>query len=74
MNEQSDYVKVEGLDAESVKLLRELEAKAAAKTASDYAHVVWAYGSLWVLFALYGVFLWRKHQGLRREIAEFREP
>ena len=59
-NVDEQYEKVEGLDAETTQCVRACEAKAAAKTASDYQHIVWAYGVIWSLFAIYGVLLWRR--------------
>jgi hypothetical protein len=65
-----EYEPVEGLDQKSVQCVRACEAKAAEKTASDYEHIVWAYGVIWSLFAAYGVFLWRKAQRQRIEVAD----
>jgi hypothetical protein len=62
------YEAVTGLDAMSVKLERQIEAKAAAKTASDYEHVVWAYGVIWALFAIYGMFLWGRAGRIRADV------
>ena len=67
------YEKVEGLDAKSVELERQIEAKAAAKTASDYQHVVWAYGVIWSLFAIYGILLWRRAARIRDDVARLRK-
>ena len=52
--------KVEGRDRETVRLKREYEAEVENKVASDYSHIVWAYGIIWALFAIYGVILWRR--------------
>lgn len=68
--EDGQYVAVEGLDQKSVELARVIEARAAAKTASDYQHIVWAYGLIWTLFALYGLYLWRRASQLRADLAE----
>ena len=35
-------------------------------------HVVYAYAALWVIAAAFLVFLWRRQQGLRSEIAQLR--
>jgi hypothetical protein len=69
---QSDdqYEPVTGLDQEHVACVRACEAEAAAKTASDYTHVIWAYGIIWSLFAIYGVMLWRRATRQRVEIAD----
>jgi len=65
-----EYEPVEGLDVETVQCVRACEAVAAEKTASDYSHVVWAYGVIWSLFAAYGVLLWRRAQRQRDDLAE----
>lgn len=65
-----EYEPVTGLDQETVACVRACEAEAAAKTASDYVHVVWAYGVIWSLFAIYGVLLWRRATRQRIEIAD----
>jgi hypothetical protein len=65
-----EYEPVTGRDQETVACVRACEAEAAAKTASDYAHVVWAYGVIWSLFAIYGVLLWRRATRQRVEIAD----
>lgn len=66
------YEPVTGRDQETVQCVRACEAEAAAKTASDYEHVVWAYGVLWSLFAGYGVLLWRRAVAQRQDLAELR--
>jgi hypothetical protein len=66
------YEPVTGLDQGTVQCVRACEAEAAAKTASDYEHVVWAYGVLWALFAGYGVLLWRRAVAQRQDLAELR--
>jgi hypothetical protein len=67
-----EYEPVTGLDVQTVQCVRACEAEAAAKTASDYQHVIWAYGVLWSLFAAYGVFLWRRARQQADDIAELR--
>ena len=52
--------KVEGRDPTTVRLKRAYEAEVENKVASDYSHIVWAYGIIWALFAIYGVMLWRR--------------
>jgi hypothetical protein len=64
------YEPVTGLDAATIQCVRACEAVAAEKTASDYAHVVWAYGVIWSLFAAYGVLLWRRAQRQKDDLAE----
>ena len=67
------YEAVTGLDAKSVELDRQIEAKAAAKTASDYEHIVWAYGVIWALFAVYGMLLWRRASRIRDDVAALKK-
>ena len=64
------YEPVTGRDQETVQCVRACEAEAAAKTASDYSHIVWAYGVIWSLFAIYGITLWRRAVAQRQDIAE----
>ena len=66
------YAPVAGRSREDKELLSALEEQAAAKTASDYEHIVWAYGVLWALFAAYGLFLWRRSARLRADMRELR--
>lgn len=66
------YEPVTGLDQQTVQCVRACESVAAAKTASDYEHVVWAYGVIWSLFAVYGVLLWRRAGAQRQDLAELR--
>jgi hypothetical protein len=69
---EDGYEPVTGLDQETVQCVRACESVAAAKTASDYEHVVWAYGVIWALFAGYGFFLWQRATAQRQDIAELR--
>ncbi|MCX4239843.1 hypothetical protein [Paraliomyxa miuraensis] len=64
-----EYEAVEGIDRETIECQRSCEAVAARKTASDYEHIVWAYGVLWSLFAIYGLMLWRRGQRLQGDVA-----
>ena len=60
--------KVEGRDPATVRLKREYEAQVENKVASDYSHIVWAYGIIWALFAVYGVLLWRRSSAQRADL------
>ena len=60
--------KVEGRDPKTVRLKREYEAQVENKVASDYSHIVWAYGVIWALFAIYGVILWRRTLAQRADL------
>ena len=61
--------KVEGRDPTTVRLKREYEAEVENKVASDYNHIVWAYGIIWALFAIYGVILWRRSAAQKADLA-----
>ncbi|MCA9706019.1 MAG: hypothetical protein KDK70_09250 [Myxococcales bacterium] len=63
-----EYEAVEGLTRADIECQRAHEAAAAKKTASDYQHIVWAYGVIWSLFAIYGVMLWRRGQRLSADV------
>lgn len=63
-----DYEPVTGLDRETIECQRACEAVAAQKTASDYEHIVWAYGILWALFCGYGILLWRRGEKIRADV------
>lgn len=65
-----DYEPVTGLDRATKSCVRACEAEAAAKTASDYQHIIWSYGILWALFAGYGVFLWLRSNRQRIEMQD----
>jgi hypothetical protein len=45
---------------------------AAAHIAKDEKHVVLAYTAMWLIAAGFVVFLWRRQQGLKAEIAQLR--
>ena len=36
------------------------------------AHVIYAYAAMWVIAALFVIFLWRRQQALKSEIAQLR--
>ncbi|KIG15039.1 hypothetical protein DB30_06071 [Enhygromyxa salina] len=61
--------KVEGRDPATVRLKRAYEAEVENKVASDYSHIVWAYGVIWAIFAIYGALLWRRAVAQRADLA-----
>ncbi len=63
-----EYESVEGRDPTTTKLKREYEAEVEHKVASDYQHIVLAYGVIWSLFAIYGILLWRRSVRLGRDL------
>lgn len=66
--------KVEGRDPETVRLKRAYEAEVEAKVASDYQHIVWAYGIIWVLFVGYAMLLWRRASAQRADLDRLAKP
>ena len=67
--EEPGTKKVEGRDPQTVRLKREYEAEVEKKVSSDYQHIVWAYGIIWALFAIYGVILWRRAVSQKADLA-----
>lgn len=65
-----DYEKVEGIDRKTVELKRAYEAEVEAKVASDYSHIVWAYGLIFALFAGYGAFLLFRSSKLSKDLED----
>ncbi|MCA9688944.1 MAG: hypothetical protein KC636_05000 [Myxococcales bacterium] len=70
---QPEYAPVVGVSREDKEKAAMLEEAVAHKVARDYEHIVWAYGVLWGLFALYGVYLWRRGARLRADVDELRK-
>lgn len=68
-----EYEAVEGLDQETQSLMRKYEAKVERKVASDNAHIVAAYGVIWSLFAIYGVFLLIRTFRQQRDLADLKK-
>ena len=64
--------KVEGRDPATVRLKRAYEAEVENKVASDYSHIVWAYGIIWALFAIYGALLWRRASAQKADVDALR--
>jgi hypothetical protein len=71
-DEPGQTKKVEGRDPTTVRLKREYEAEVENKVASDYSHIVWAYGIIWALFAVYGVLLWRRASAQKADLDNLR--
>lgn len=65
-----DYVRDETAAKGFQGCVRACEAEASAKTASDYQHIVWAYGVIWSIFAVYGILLWRRAVSQQADMAE----
>ena len=65
--------KVEGRDPQTVRLKRAYGAEVENKVATDYSHVVWAYGIIWAIFAVYGALLWRRASAQRADLEALRK-
>lgn len=46
--------------------------QAAAQVAENERHVILAYAAMWIIAALFVVFLWRRQQALKVEIAQLK--
>jgi hypothetical protein len=66
------YAPVTGISRADKEQAAQMEQQVAHKVASDYSHIIWAYGILWTLFALYGIFLWRKSAALKADMQDLR--
>lgn len=64
---EDEYESVEGRDAQTTALKRQYEAEVEHKVASDYQHIVLAYGVIWSLFVLYGVWLWMRSVKIQKD-------
>lgn len=66
---EDGYEAVTGLDQETVALKRSYEAEVEAKVASDYSHIVWAYGILWSLLCGFAITLLVRGHRQQRDLA-----
>lgn len=69
---KAGYAPVAGLTVKDKEHKAMLEEQVAAKVANDYQHIVWAYGVLWSLFAIYGIFLWWRSAKIRLDVEDLR--
>ena len=67
-----EYEAAEEFSPEVARCKQIVEPGVSQKVAADYAAVVWAYGIIWSLFALYGLFLWMRSRSIQRDIIELR--
>jgi hypothetical protein len=75
MNEDPQFAKAIVLTADKQIDQRTLDAHeaAAAQIAENERHVIYAYAAMWVLAVLFIVFLWRRQQALKGELAMLRK-
>ena len=64
----SEFEAVTGLDPQTIREKRAFEEEVSRKVASDYAHIIWAYGIIWLLFVIYAGLLWRKNAQIQRDL------
>ena len=43
-----------------------------AQIAENERHVIYAYAAMWILAALFLIYMWRRQQGLKTELAQLR--
>lgn len=63
-----EYEPVSDFSLEKVEMRKEMEQGVYDKVMSDLHHVVWAYGVIFALFAVYGVYLLRRGAKLRDDL------
>lgn len=59
---------VEAIDQQTI----DAHKRASADIAENERHVIWAYAAMWILSALFLVYMWRRQQGLKSELAQLR--
>jgi hypothetical protein len=59
---------IEAIDQQTI----EAHQRAAADIAENERHVIYAYAAMWILAALFLVYMWRRQQGLKTELAQLR--
>ena len=70
--ENEEYESYRDSDPAVVEFKIRYESEVEAKVASDYSHIVWAYGVIWALFAVYAMFLWRRSRVLSADVDALR--
>ncbi|HEY5951870.1 MAG TPA: hypothetical protein VIV40_40520 [Kofleriaceae bacterium] len=59
---------VEAIDQQTI----DAHKRAAADIAENERHVIYAYAVMWIVAALFLVYMWRRQQGLKTELAQLR--
>lgn len=78
LNANPEFAKavVETYNKKAVELLDqqtlEQHTAAAAQVAENERHVIYAYAAMWILAALFLVYMWRRQQGLKSELVALR--
>jgi hypothetical protein len=67
-----EYEAAEEFSPEVARCKQIVEPGVSQKVADDYAAVVWAYGVIWSLFAIYGIILWVRSKSLQRDLLDLR--
>lgn len=66
--ETYDKKAVEAIDQQTI----EAHQRAAADIAENERHVIYAYAAMWIFAALFLVYMWRRQQALKTELASLR--
>jgi hypothetical protein len=69
---EDGYEPAVGFDRATTEAKRSLEPVVYDKVVSDMTHVVWAYGIIFALFAVYAVTLWRRARSLSTDLDALR--
>jgi hypothetical protein len=74
MNADPAFAKsiIETVDKQIDQRTIDAHTQAAQHIAKNEKHVIIAYAALWIIAALFVIFLWRRQQALRSEIAQLR--
>ncbi len=70
--ETQEYESYRDSDPAVVEFKIRYETEVSKKVASDYTHIVWAYGVIWALFVVYAMFLWRRSRVLSADVDALR--
>ncbi|NVB84459.1 MAG: hypothetical protein HOV81_39155 [Kofleriaceae bacterium] len=74
MNKDPSFAKsiIDTVDKQADQRTLDAHLDAAKHVAENEQHVIAAYIAMWIIAALFVVFLWRRQQGLKLEIAQLR--
>ena len=75
MNKDPEFAKsiIATADKQIEQKTLDAHVRANADIAENEKHVVMAYAAMWIVAALFVVFLWRRQQALKLEIAQLRK-
>ena len=75
LNSDPDFAKsiIATVDKQIDQKTIDAHVAASAQIQENKQHVVWAYGAMWIIAALFVAFLWMRQQALKAEIAQLRK-